>query len=64
MKNITSKILSFFFVILIVVPLNSNKAQGKIEKWLNIGSFHNWYSSIGGEREVDHPAATGQLWGW
>ncbi len=35
----------------------------KTEKWLNIGSYHNWYSSIGGEREADHPAGKEPLWG-
>lgn len=50
----------------LIFPSVTYNAQsiGKVEKWLNVGSFHNWYSSIGGEREVDHPAATGQLWGW
>lgn len=32
--------------------LSLNLPSNQIEnRWLNVGSFHNWYSSIGGERE-------------
>jgi len=67
MKKDFYKIFSILLLMLFALPIGENNAQssiGKIEKWLNVGSFHNWYSSIGGEREIDHPAATGQLFGW
>jgi hypothetical protein len=67
MKNNFYKIFSVLLLTVFLLPLSNSSAQtsiGKIEKWLNVGSFHNWYSSIGGEREVDHAAASGQLWGW
>ena len=66
MKKDFYRIFLTILVAALMLPLNTGNAQsiGKIEKWLNVGSFHNWYSSIGGEREVDHAAASGQLWGW
>ncbi|MBU0475526.1 MAG: hypothetical protein KKF62_15360 [Bacteroidetes bacterium] len=68
MKNNIIKMFLILLSVIIIIPLNNNNGQGlgKVEKWLNVGSFHNWYSSIGGEREEDHPAAPKyiQLWGW
>jgi hypothetical protein len=69
MKKNIFMLFSIFTVLFLFAPLSSNYAQsgiGKVEKWLNVGSYHNWYSSIGGEREEDHPAAPTfvQLWGW
>ncbi len=67
MKKDFYKIFSLLMALFVVLPIGESKAQssiGKIEKWLNVGSFHNWYSSIGGEREADHPAGPEQLWGW
>lgn len=68
MKKFVFKIISILVLIILFIPQQELNAQGigKFEKWLNVGSFHNWYSSIGGEREEDHPAAPTfiQVWGW
>ncbi len=68
MKKTVIKLISILFWIILFIPPQGLNAQGigKFEKWLNVGSFHNWYSSIGGEREEDHPAAPTfiQVWGW
>ena len=67
MKKDFYNIFSLLLVAFIILPFGENNAQssiGKIEKWLNVGSFHNWYSSIGGEREADNPSGPEQLWGW
>ncbi|MDA3861863.1 MAG: hypothetical protein PF445_11635 [Melioribacteraceae bacterium] len=67
MKKDFLKIFSVLILVLFILPMGENNAQssiGKIEKWLNVGSFHNWYSSIGGERESDNPSGKEQLWGW
>jgi len=69
MKKIIFNIFFLLVMMFFISPLTEMNAQtslGKIEKWLNVGSFHNWYSSIGYEREEDHPAAPTfiQLWGW
>jgi len=67
MKKSVFKIISILSLIFLLIPQQELSAQGigKFEKWLNVGSFHNWYSSIGGEREEDHPAAPTfiQVWG-
>jgi len=68
MKKTVIKIFSILFWIIFFITQPELNAQGigKIEKWLNVGSFHNWYSSIGGEREEDTPATPTniQVWGW
>lgn len=67
MKNDFNKIFSILIMMLFVLPFGENSAQsslGKIEKWLNVGSFHNWYSSMGQEREADYTGKGDQLWGW
>ncbi len=67
MKRDFNKLCYLTLLVIFLFPLNENNAQssvGKVEKWLNVGSFHNWYSSIGGEREADNPSGPDQLWGW
>lgn len=68
MKKNSFKKIGLLISILVFTPtlFFSQSNLGKIEKWLNVGSFHHWYSSIGGEREEDHPAAPTfiQLWGY
>ncbi|MBU0474543.1 MAG: exo-alpha-sialidase [Bacteroidetes bacterium] len=50
---------------ILTYPLNKIVYNQPVEyEWLNVGSFHNWYSSIGNEREVEHSNATGSLYGW
>ena len=59
-------LLATFILVFLQLEISGQSSIGKTEKWLNVGSFHNWYSSIGGEREEDHPACPRfmQLWGW
>ncbi len=67
MKNSFYKILSSLILMLFIIPMGNSNAQssiGKVEEWLGVGSFHNWYSSIGQEREADNPKGPEQLWGW
>ncbi|MCF6270698.1 MAG: T9SS type A sorting domain-containing protein [Melioribacteraceae bacterium] len=67
MKKDFYKMFSLLIVAFIIVPIGESNAQssiGKTEKWLNVGSFHNWYSSIGQEREEDNASGKEQLWGW
>lgn len=67
MKKDFYKVFSLLMVAIILSPIGVSNAQssiGKVEKWLNVGSLHNWYSSIGQEREADNPAGPDQLWGW
>lgn len=67
MKNNFYKISLIITLVALAMPIGSSLAQsklGKVEEWLNVGSFHNWYSSIGGEREADNPKGPEQLWGW
>ncbi len=53
-KNISINFLIILLVGSIFLPSSMTAQQiGKINKWLNIGELHNWYSSVGAEREED-----------
>jgi type IX secretion system substrate protein len=65
----TRKVISipFLVIFLLIIPnsINAQNNIGKIENWLTAGSFHNWYSSIGHEREEDGPFRQLQAgWRW
>jgi len=55
-KNNFSISIITLSAIIIMISTSFINAQGikKTEEWLNVGSYHNWYSSIGAERETDH----------
>lgn len=60
-------IISIIFIIAVfTLPINI-QAQGitKFERWLAVGELHNWFSSIGCEREEDGPEKQQQAgWRW
>ena len=44
---------------------NAQEGITKFERWLAVGELHNWYSSIGCEREEDGPEKQQQAgWRW
>jgi len=65
-KYLFSRIIPLFVLIVCSVPKIYN-AQGisKYERWLGVGELHNWYSSIGCEREEDGTDKQQQAgWRW
>lgn len=66
-KARTISTISILIMLIFILPLGIEAQPniGKFEKWLNAGSFHNWYSSIGHEREEDGPIRRQQAgWRW
>jgi len=65
MSNYVYLAFAKFLLIFTLSPLTAQPQIDKIEKWLNSGSFCNWYSSIGEEREEDGPIREQQAgWQW
>ncbi len=67
MKKYYYSIIFTIFISLFYLTTLSVQAQeiSKFERWMAVGTMHNWYSSIGCEREEDGPEKQQQAgWRW
>lgn len=64
MIQLIHRVASFFFNILLLFLFFSSSGAGQDYRWLNVGDFHNFYSSVGSEREEGFINEQQAGWQW